>query len=229
MKIKEIKLLTNNIKNLKYFYSELLRFPIVSSFNNSITFQAGESLLSFIESELPENPYYHFAFNISENKKDKAINWLKDKGIGLNLIDGKEAYYSLSWNSHSIYFYDPSGNIVEFIARHNSPSNSESDFINIDILNISEIGLAIEDVEKTSEFLQSYYDEQIYIASNSMFAPIGDEEGLFILSALNRNWLGSNKKVEIFPLDILITCGKEDVSYLFHYPYKIICYIGNNL
>jgi hypothetical protein len=53
-------------------------------------------------------------------------------------------------------------------------------------------------------------------------APIGDEEGLFILSSLNRNWLGSNKKAEIFPLDIIISGERNEESSLFHYPYKII-------
>jgi catechol-2,3-dioxygenase len=222
MKIKEIKLLANNIESLKHFYAEIMGFSISNSTNISVTFHAGESLLTFTECEIPENPYYHFAFNITENKKDKAISRLKARGILFNLIEGKEDYYSATWNAHSIYFYDPAGNIVEFIARHNLVSHSDGDFKRADILNISEIGLAVEDVGKAAEYLLSYYKEQIYISSNSMFAPIGDEAGLLILSSLNRNWLGSNKKVEIFPIDIFITSDQEEELSVFQYPYKII-------
>jgi catechol-2,3-dioxygenase len=222
MKIKEIKLLTNNIESLKHFYVEIMGLSISKSTNISVTFHAGESLLTFTECENPENPYYHYAFNITENKIEKAMDWLKAREIGLNLIDGKEDYYSATWNAHSIYFYDPAGNIVEFIARHNLASHSDGEFISADILNISEIGLAVEDLGKAVEYLLSYYKEQIYISSNSMFAPIGDEAGLLILSSLNRNWLGSNKKVEIFPIDIFITSDQEEEMGVLQYPYKII-------
>jgi catechol 2,3-dioxygenase-like lactoylglutathione lyase family enzyme len=222
IKIKEIQLFANNIESLKHFYSEIMGLPVSCSTNISVTFQAGASLLTFTESEAPVHPYYHFAFNISENKKDKSIHWLKARGIGLNLIEGKEDYHSLSWNAHSIYFYDPAGNIVEFIARHSLENHSDGDFTSSDILNISEIGFAVEDVGKVVEYLQSYYKEQIYISSNSMFAPIGDEEGLLILSSLKRNWLGSNKKVEISPLEIIISGERNEESSLLHYPYKII-------
>jgi hypothetical protein len=40
-------------------------------------------------------------------------------------------------------FLRPAGNIVEFIARHNLVSDSDGDFKSADILNISEIGLAV--------------------------------------------------------------------------------------
>ncbi|TFE19350.1 VOC family protein [Cohnella luojiensis] len=221
MKIQEIKLLANDLDNLVDFYNRILELPIVEHSSIYVSFQIGSSKLVFELSEEVVNPYYHFAFNITESKKDLALNWLKAKGIHINLINGEEFYFSESWNSTSIFFYDPTGNIVELIARHNTKNRLGHDFSTDDLLNISEIGIPALDVINLSEYLLHQYKEQIYISGNSMFTPIGDEEGLLILSSLDRNWLGSNKKVEIFPLEIVIADGKEDSMQILNYPYII--------
>lgn len=137
------------------------------------------------------------------------------------LINEEEDYFSESWNSHSIYFYDPAGNIVELIARHNLINKLDNEFSYGDLLNISEIGMPAEDVTSLSGYLLEQYKEQIYISGNSKFTPIGDEEGLIILSSLDRNWLGSNKKVKKFPLEIFIVNGREETMQVQKYPYII--------
>jgi hypothetical protein len=38
--------------------------------------------------------------------KIKEIQLLANNKIFLNFIEGKEDYYSVLWNAHSIYFYD---------------------------------------------------------------------------------------------------------------------------
>lgn len=146
---------------------------------------------------------------------------MNNKGIEINKIDGQDAYYSDSWNSHSIYFYDPSGNVVEFIFRHNTIEESNGSFTIEDMKNISEIGIPAENVPAVSSMVQSKFNVEIYMDANEVFCPLGDEEGLFILSSLDRNWLGSSKKVEVFPLTISICSDVSSVERLLHYPYVI--------
>ncbi len=222
MKIDEIKLFTNRLDDLKDFYYRIMELPIIKSSNTAFTVEVGSSKLTFELNDTVINPYYHFAFNIVESKNKLALKWLESRNINLNRINDSDDYYSESWNSHAIYFYDPAGNIVELIARHNLEHPSDSDFTYEDMLNISEIGLPSEDVIELSEFLQFQYSEQIYISGNSMFTPIGDEEGLFILSSLDRDWLGSNKKVEMFPLEIVIDNGIDGTILIPGHPYTII-------
>jgi len=219
MKIQEVILLASELEQLKYFYHETLGLPLQENTSASISFVAGASVLTFKHDPAVIRPYYHFAFNISANKFDSALDWLKQKGIAINLVDGSEVVYSKSWNSHSVYFYDPVENIVEFIARHNlSADSSTTEFSAQDILNISEIGIPAEDVLALSKQIQNYSGEEIYQAGDSIFTPIGDEEGLFILSALTRNWLGSAKKVAVFSIRMRIRFRQNTSDHLLDYP-----------
>jgi len=221
MKIEEIRLYAERLDALKDFYGVQLELPIIASSNTSITFSVGSSRLTFLQSDSVANPFYHFAFNIEESKNGLAIEWLKSRGININQVDDHDESYFESWNCHSIYFYDPAGNIVEFIARHNQQHESYSEFTTKDIMNISEIGLPSNDVMELSTYIQEEFKEQIYLSGSAAFTPIGDEEGLLILSSLQRIWLGSDKESEIFPLEIVINKGKSETKQLLQYPYKV--------
>ena len=52
MKIRELRLYSNNIIKLKNFYSEILEFNIIDETINSFTIAIGSSNLEFIKSEL---------------------------------------------------------------------------------------------------------------------------------------------------------------------------------
>lgn len=219
--IKQIQLYTNHMDTIYEFYKEVLEFPVLDE--KSASFQVGTSILSFKKNMDSCDPYYHFAFNITESSFEKSIEWLKSKRIHINLIDENK-----KWNSHSIYFYDPAGNIVEFIARHNLKSNSTGDFTVQDILNISEIGFPSHDVRTASTHLITEYGVDTYKSVNDVFASLGTEEGLFILSSLDRHWKGSSKKVAIFPLEVTIEGNKDDEQMFLDYPYKITSITTNN-
>lgn len=226
MKIKEIILKTNKLDDLIDFYCKIFGLPLFQISNQSVTILAGSSRITFQEELNMESPYYHFAFNISENKHNQALKWLKKRGIQINFIDGHEQYFSRSWNSHSIYFYDPAGNVVEFIARHNLICHLEGDFSPADILNISEIGLVVDNVFDMEDRIGDFLDAPIFIEGNAMFAPLGNEEGLIILSSRNRNWLGSNKECKVFPLEVKIMMDHEDQFEIAGILYKIISEIS---
>lgn len=223
MIIREIKLLTSRFEALRSFYLDVLGFTLDRSDERSFTVVAGASKLTFAACEPDTEPYYHFAFNITESKIEPAIAWLAAKGILPSIVDQSPVVYSQSWQSHSVYFGDPAGNIVEFIARHRKPSESKADFFSLDdVLNVSEIGLPANDVDELSRFLRSELAEAVYIEGNAMFTPIGDEDGLLILSSLERCWLGSDKKVAIYPVEVALGNGGRRSVPVLHYPYVIL-------
>lgn len=222
MIIREIKLLTSRLEALRSFYVDVLGFSLDRSDERSFTVDAGASKLTFAACETGAEPYYHFAFNITESKIESAIAWLTGKGIVPSVVDQSPVVYSESWQSHSVYFGDPAGNVVEFIARHRRPSQSEPGFSLEDVLNVSEIGLPANDVDELSRFLRSELAVEVYLEGNSIFTPIGDEDGLLILSSLERCWLGSDKKVAIFPVEVTLGIGGRRSIPVLPYPYVIL-------
>src|SRR5690606_23910333 len=113
------------LHSMRYFYHELLEFPIVDEKATEITFQTGETALTFVKTPASKNPFYHLAFNIPENKIRSARDWqLKRTALQPSpehLIDAAytdDIRHFKSWNAHSIFFWDPAGNLVEYIARH---------------------------------------------------------------------------------------------------------------
>lgn len=223
MLIKSIKLLTTELEKLKIFYSITLDLPVISEENDYFTVKAGCSLLTFVRNEnLGEYPFYHFAFDISNNKLQESIQWLTKRGIYLNkLSDCTYSLFSSTWNATSIYFYDPAGNIVEFIARHNVLNNASGQFQSTDFLRISEIGIVVPDVPSTRELLKSKFSLTEYKEYHDRFSAVGDEEGLFILSAHKRVWLGSDKPAEIFKTEVIIESNMESEYCFSNLPYVI--------
>ncbi|SEO95191.1 VOC family protein [Paenibacillus sp. OV219] len=205
MRIKEIILQANSLMEVKNFYVDTLELPLLESSAQKVSVTVGESILTFIHSIDHESPYYHFAFNMTEYKVAHALHWLKDKNIEINRINDHDIIHSQSWNADSIYFNDPVGNIVELIARHNLQEDDQGGlFTQLDIKNISEVGLPFVDVKQAMMLLTEKYGIEVYKDSNEVFAALGDENGLFILSGLSRNWLSSNKVVKAFPLTVHI-------------------------
>ena len=76
----------------------------------------------------------------------------------------------------------------------NQPFSAES------ILDISEIGLPVTDVNDFKEKLQEQFDLPVYKAASARFAPMGDTEGLFICVPLGRVWFPTEDlKSAMFP------------------------------
>ena len=58
------------------------------------------------------------------------------------------------WNAHSVFFYDPAGNVVEYIARHDLKNAAPGGFGSADILYASEIAWIVDDVAATASTLK---------------------------------------------------------------------------
>ena len=197
MDILEIEIHTDDLKETETFYSDILGLPLTSKKQNSISFLAGQSTLTFTKSD-KLNPKYHFAFNIPHNKLDEAIIWATSK---LNLIENTDngivANFE-SWNAKAIYFHDNNKNILEFIARFDLHNSTDKPFDISSIQSISEIGIVADSPIKLAEKLAE--DNKLYFfakgTKSEKFATLGNDNGLFIIVETNRKWYPTEQQAE---------------------------------
>ncbi|AWK07458.1 glyoxalase [Flavobacterium crocinum] len=189
MKLEHIQIQTPNIQKTTAFYQDILELPVIEKTINSVSIQAGNSILKFIE-EPDFKSIYHFAFNIPENKLDEAIEWCRNKTDLIVIEDQNVITNFENWNAHAIYFYDNNGNLLEFIARHDLHNSETSAFSSKSILNISEIGIVNENpLELGKQLIEKHGLNFFSKNTNSeAFAAIGNDEGLLIMVRPNRNW-----------------------------------------
>ena len=207
MLIKELRLCTNQLSSLYYFYKDLLELPLIQS-SKSLVIAAGQSQLIFEETDEEEKPFYHFAFNIPFNKFEEALQWMQNTAELLWLDDYKSYIADfINWHAKSFYFKDPAGNILEIIARSDLNDTVDTPFFSGHIRNISEIGIVFPsdtfdaDVDiLRSRFSLAYFNKQPPLRH---FRAIGNDEGLFVVVPENRIWLSTeNDRAKIFPVQI---------------------------
>jgi len=205
MQILEIELATNNIDKTETFYTEILGLKPKSKSQDSISFSTGESILTFVKSDV-KNPTYHFAFNIPCNKLEDAISWTSAR-LGLIKIKENEVVADFkTWNAKSIYFCDNNGNILEFIARFNLENKSEKPFDINSIESISEIGIVTENPQEFAEKLitEKHLSHFKNGAESEKFSILGDDNGLLIIVKTNRNWYPTEHPAKRFYTKIKI-------------------------
>lgn len=199
-----LRLRTSHLEEQRDFYRDRLGLPIVAETHDFVTIRAGNTELQFVHSEVAGHPYYHFAFNIPENKLDAAITWMRSRAplVQRRGTDGPIFHFA-HWNAHAIYFFDPAGNIVEFIARHTLPNSAAGAFDVPDILYASEIGLVVPEVPQAVAALKGRLGIEEYVGVSNVFAPVGNEYGLFIVVQTGRTWFGTeNLAAAVFPAEV---------------------------
>ena len=221
MIIKELALYTNLIEELKEFYSQTLELALIKEDESSFAVSCGDSVLMFTLTNGIKDPFYHFAFNIPENKFKEAKDWISGK-TELIKLNGEDEFDFRSWNAHSVYFYDPSGNIIELIARHNLNNASDEEFSGRSILSVSEAGLPVDDVDRFFSEVNKEFNIPQFSGDRSAFCAAGDDSGLFIIVSKGRKWFPDCCDAEIFPLLIIIRSNIEKELEFENLPYKII-------
>lgn len=189
MKLQHLQIQTNNIQETAAFYQNVLSLPILEKDSRSVTIQAGESVLQFIEN-LQLDSIYHFAFNIPQNKLEEAIKWTKDK-LDLIVIEDATVIANFeNWNANAVYFYDNNGNILEYIVRYDLNNAQTEPFSSQSILNISEIGIVNENPLVLANQLITQHNLEFFSKNDNseLFAALGDDEGLLIMVRPGRNW-----------------------------------------
>lgn len=205
MIIEEVVLQTSALKELKVFYVQTLGFRLAKETKDSFTVTVGESSLTFVQTDdnLSEPPFYHFAININEAQFKRAKEYLSQR-VSLLQEESQDEFEFTNWNAHAVYFYDPAGNIVEYIARHNLKQIASATFSDEDILGISEVGLPVTDVSAAASWLERNLSLPRFTGDGKSFQPMGNEHGLFILVSLDRNWFPTQHKAKVFPITVKI-------------------------
>lgn len=180
----------------------------------------------------PTAPFYHFAFNIPENKIRSAHDWqqqrtpllpisptLRDPSMPAGVVDYRH------WNAHSIFFFDPAGNVVEYIARHDLRNPGAGPFTPSDILYASEIAFVVDDVMEAAQTVGAAAGVPRYGEPSPMFAALGDEHGLLLVMKRGRVIsFDSPRKtaVDVFPTEVAVR-GSRPVTAtpLAGYPYQL--------
>ncbi len=187
-----LELHTADLNTLRHFYGEVLGLPTeMDDAGGFITVTAGASVLRYRASP-GFSGVYHYAFNIPENRLNAAKQFLETRGVTLLADSSGEAVFDFDfWNAHTIYFYDPAGNIAEFIARHELPNaaiKTDLPFSPDEILNVCEIALPTDDVPTLVAEMQDATGTPVYGDPSPTFTALGDANGLLILVPKGRIW-----------------------------------------
>lgn len=209
MHIDEIILNTASMAKTRLFYHKTLEFPIEKETEDSVSFRVGVSLLTFRE-VAGEKPYYHIAFNVTNNKFSDCFEWIDSKLDILAYPDKPPIILYPEWNAQSFYFYDNNHSILEIIARFDLPYQSKEPFSIADIREISEVGIVASDVTSTAEAIRSDFDVPYFAKSkpSGNFTVLGDDHGLLILTPPGHHWVPTNKPARLFPMTVKVN-GKE--------------------
>lgn len=219
---------------MKHFYEELLGLKTVQESAEKLTIQAGLSQITFQKTtSAMGDPWYHIAFNIPEHKLLQARDWhLKRAPLILTPKHQRDAKYPKDvrhfphWNAHSLFFWDPAGNLLEYIARHDLKSTATGTFTTKDILYASEIGFVVEDQSAIARQLHQDLGLEAYPKGVNFWWAMGDEQGLILCLPKGRVWGRKEDRTQTF--DIYPTSaqifGNQQQEYVFpNYPaYKIL-------
>lgn len=218
MKFRELKLYANDLSGQTEFYAKILGLELLERKEEFSVFQLGLTRLIF-EQNAKFRPY-HFAINISSNREIEALQWLKQR-VNVLKFQGHEIQDFFNWNAKAMYFYDRDKNIVEFIARKNLDYPGEGDFNSSDLIEISEIGLPVEDIESTYKALKKVVPVPIFDGNFKKFCAIGDEHGLFIcINKELKDWFPTDDKA--YSSEFEINLEENNQTYAIQFKNGVI-------
>lgn len=202
MHIEELILKTHSLHRTKLFYHKTLELDVINETAESISFKAGKTILTFEETP-EEKPFYHIAFNIVNNKFSDSFEWMNNKLDILPVNDMMIAGYD-DWNAQSFYFHDNNGSIIEFITRFDLPYYSDEPFSSDCIVEVSEVGLVVHDVQETALQIKNHNNVPYFAKGPVMpdFIAMGDDHGLLLVCQNKRGWVPTHKPAHIYPITI---------------------------
>jgi len=217
MQILKLEILCNDLAKAESFYADVLGLTILDKSEGHISFQTGTTTFTFKFTEQVK-PVYHVAFNIPHNQLAEALAWMAERVEIIDAEPGCKIADFINWNAKSIYFYDYNGNIMEFIARYDLNNTSELPFNGSSITCVSEIGLAADDVATECNTLRDKFGIQVFSKQPSLsnFIAMGDDDGLLILSKLNRKWYLTELPAQKYHTLVLLKNNQQIHSLAFY-------------
>ena len=221
-----------SLKSLREFYNGKIGFDVLEESGKRLTLAAGETAITFLKVDNTDSfPWYHFAFNIPQNKILAARDWHLKRGPLIETPPHQrdpnypnDVRHFRHWNAHSLFFWDPAGNLVEYIARHDMDNDAEGEFSINDIHYASEIGFIVEDQQKAARQLNEALGLEAYPKDTNFWWAMGNENGLLLCLPKGREWglfEGRTQTFTEFPVKTTIS-GKDESTFIFpNYPYSV--------
>jgi catechol-2,3-dioxygenase len=119
------------------------------------------------------------------------------------------------WEAKAVFFYDPAGNIVEFIARQSSRPATPPFGVD-SVLCVSEIGIPTSNVVARAKELREKYDIFSFNKHENThnFWALGADHGLLLVVPNERAWFPTDKPARAFPLQLRFENRKNIVCEL---------------
>jgi len=215
MRIKELTLYTNDLGRQKEFYINILEFNLLEESDTKFSVQIGATRLNF-EYEMRDYKY-HYCFLIPSNKLNEAVKWLKQR-LDVVIIDkNKETQFFESWNAESVYFYDGTGNVTEFIVRYDLDDECNESFTNTQIISVNEIGAPSKTIKEHDTQLEDLIHSKLWKGNYERFACNGTQNGLFLLvnNELKKEWFPTKVKTESSPFKALVLNNNKEYEVVF--------------
>lgn len=217
---------------MRKFYEKTLGLRILGESATELTIGGGLTPITFVTKQgMKQAPFYHFAFNIPENRIREARAWQRERTelipVRPRLRDPSfpdDVVHFRNWNAHSIFFLDPAGNVLEYIARHDLRNASDGPFGTGQILYASEIALIVDDVPAASQGLREACSLGDYRPGSDAFGVLGDERGLLLVFRRGRNMSPGDEysnSADVFPVQAEIRGGRDEPYSVPGYPYEI--------
>jgi catechol-2,3-dioxygenase len=219
---------------MKTFYGKTLDLAISKEAKDRFTVDVGETPITFVEGPVGDPggaPFYHFAINIPDSKIQQALAWQKPRTPLLTIPEphratghSPEVAEDRRANAHSIFFNDPAGNVVEYVARHDLKNGDPHNFGWTDLLYVSEIALVVDDVAGAAAKLSAGTGLHPYKAGTADVAAIGDEYGLILVTKRGRPFdFTSNPQrgADVYRTGINLRAPESGKFELAGYPYQI--------
>lgn len=190
MRITEVSLLARDLDEAERFYRDRLGLPVERT-ANQVAIRIGSSRLVFDSG--PFEGVHHLAFTIPTGSFRAARAWL-EKRCDLLSLEGRDEFEGPpSWDSRSLYFDGPDGQVLELIERRRLPTRSDEAFGAESMLCVSEVGLAVPDVLAAVVQLAAVNAAAYGSEPATDFAAVGDDEGLLILATSGRAWMPTDR------------------------------------
>ncbi len=130
----------------------------------------------------------------------------------IDIENGRKTQNFESWNAESFYFYDASGNLVEFIVRYDLKNDDKTDFDISKVLGVNEMGMPTTDIQKMNEQLEKEIETKFWKGDLKRFGTNGSQEGILLLPnyEFKEFWFPTSLKIKPEPFEAIIeNNGKE--------------------
>lgn len=186
MDIREVVLPGRDTDTIECFYGRELGLEVARN-PARVTVTLGRTRMVFERGEY--EGAHHLAFTIPTGMFAKAKEWIAARATLLERDGVDEFEGPVSWDSRSVYFDGPDGQVLELIERRELRQPVTERFGPDGLLSVSEVGVAVPEVLETVDFLRQRGVEPYANPPGEGFAAVGDIHGMLILVSPGRGWM----------------------------------------